>query len=56
MTRAPFLLYAVQTASGWKSRPNLMEVKGSETQGRHREVGSKGSVEQKYGPMDKNRI
>ena len=33
-----------------------MEVKGSETQGRHREVGSEGSVEQRYGPMDKNRI
>jgi hypothetical protein len=33
-----------------------MEVKGSEAQGRHREVGSEGSVEQKYGPMDKNRI
>ena len=33
-----------------------MEVKGSEAQGRHREVGSKGSVEQRYGPMDKNWI
>jgi hypothetical protein len=33
-----------------------MEVKGSEAQGRHREVGSEGSVEQRYGPMDKNRI
>ncbi len=37
-------------------RPSLMEVKGSEAQGRHREVGSEGSEEQKYGPMDKNRI
>ena len=25
-----------------------MEVKGSEAQGRHREVGSEGSVDQKY--------
>ena len=33
-----------------------MEVKSSEAQGRHREVGSEGSVEQRYGPMDKNRI
>ncbi len=33
-----------------------MEVKGSETQGRHREVGSEGSVEQRYGLMDKNWI
>jgi hypothetical protein len=33
-----------------------MEVKGSEAQGRHREVGSAGSVEQRYGPMDKNWI
>ena len=41
---------------GCKSRPNLMEVKGSEAQGRHRKVGSEGSVEQRYGPMDKNRI
>ncbi len=37
-------------------RPSLMEVKGSQAQGRHREVGSEGSVEQRYGPMDKNRI
>jgi len=28
----------------------------SEAQGRHREVGSEGSVEQSRGPMDKNRI
>jgi hypothetical protein len=33
-----------------------MEVKGSEAQGRHREVGSEASVEQRYGPMDKNWI
>jgi hypothetical protein len=33
-----------------------MEVKGSEAQGRHRKVGSEGSVEQRYGPMYKNRI
>ena len=42
---------ACSAASGCKSRPNLMEVKGSEAQGRHREVGSEGSVEQRYGPM-----
>jgi len=47
---------ACSTASGCKSRPNLMEVKGSEAQGRHREVRSEGSVEQRYGPMDKNWI
>jgi hypothetical protein len=46
---------ACSAASGWKSRPNLMEVKGSEAHGHHRE-GSKGSVEQRYGPMDKNWI
>ena len=33
-----------------------MEVKGSEAQGRRREAGSEGSVEQTYEPMDKNRI
>ena len=33
-----------------------MEVKGSEAQRRHREVGSQGIVEQRYGAMDKNRI
>ena len=33
-----------------------MEVKGSKAQGRHREVGSEGSVEQRHGPMYKNRI
>jgi len=45
----PRLLYAVHVRqlAGEKSRPNLMEVKGSEAQGRHREVGSEGSVEQK---------
>jgi len=31
-----------------------MEVKGSEAQGRHRKVVSEGSVEQSYGPMNKN--
>lgn len=33
-----------------------MEVKGSETQGRRREVGSEGSVEQKREPMNEKRI
>ena len=35
-----FVRRARSTACGCKSRPNLMEVKGSEAQGRHREVGS----------------
>jgi hypothetical protein len=33
-----------------------MEVEGSEAQGRHREVGSEGSVEQRHGPMNKYRM
>ena len=33
-----------------------MEVKDSEAQGRHREVGSEGSVEQKYEPTNRNWI
>ena len=33
-----------------------MEVKGSQAQGRHREVGSEGSVEQTRGLMNKNRM
>jgi len=36
--------------------PNLVEVKGSEAQGRHCEVGSEGSVEQRYEPTDRNWI
>src|SRR5256885_4195158 len=47
---------AGSAAGGWKSRPNLMEVKGSEAQGRRREAGPEGSVEQRCGPMYKNRI
>src|SRR6266446_2386784 len=47
---------ACSAAGGCKSRPNLMEVKGSEAQGRHCEVRSEGSVEQRCGPMDKNWI
>src|SRR5437762_2801121 len=47
---------ARSTAWRCKSSLNLMEVKGSEAQGRHREVRSEGSVEQRYGPMDKNWI
>ena len=31
-----------------------MEVKDSEAQGRHREVGSEGSVEQMYEPTNRN--
>src|SRR5215468_3879949 len=33
-----------------------MEVKDSEAQGRRREAGSEGSVEQRYAPTDKNWI
>src|SRR5215470_13031021 len=56
--RLPVLLVrrACSAANGCKSRLNLMEVKGSEAQGRHRKVGSGGSAEQRYGPMYKNRI
>ncbi len=35
---------------------NLMEVKASEAQGRHREGGSEGSVEQTYEPTHRNWI
>ena len=35
---------------------NLMEVKASEAQGRHREVGSEGRVEQTYEPTHRNWI
>lgn len=41
---------------GGSPSPNLVEVKGSEAQGRHREVGSEGSVEQRYEPTDRNWI
>jgi hypothetical protein len=47
---------ACSATYGCKSHPNLIEVKGSDAQGRHREVGSEGSAEQRYGPMYKNRI
>ena len=41
---------------GASPSPNLVEVKGSEAQGRHREVGSEGSVEQSRDSTDRNRI
>ena len=41
---------------GESPSPNLVEVKGSEAQGRHREVGSEGSVEQRYEPTNRNWI
>ncbi|ADE15011.1 hypothetical protein Nhal_1899 [Nitrosococcus halophilus Nc 4] len=41
---------------GASPSPNLVEVKGSEAQGRHCEVGSEGSVEQRYEPTDRNWI
>jgi hypothetical protein len=36
--------------------PNLVEVKDREAQGRHREVGSEESVEQRYEPTNRNWI
>ena len=41
---------------GGSPSPNLVEVKCSEAQGRHREVGFEGSVEQRYEPTDRNWI
>ena len=41
---------------GASPSPNLVEVKGREAQGRHREVGSEGSVEQRYEPTNRNWI
>lgn len=41
---------------GKSPRPNLMEVKGSEAQGRSGDGGSERSVEQRREPMNKNRI
>ena len=35
---------------------NLMEVKARETQGRHREMGSEGSVDQRCEPTNRNWI
>jgi len=41
---------------GGSPRPNLMEVKGSEAQGRSGDGRSEGSAEQRREPMNKNRI
>jgi hypothetical protein len=41
---------------GGSPSPNLVEVKGSEAQGRHCEVRSEGSVEQRYEPTCRNWI
>ena len=41
---------------GESSSRNLMEVKRREAQGRHREVGSEGSVEQNRDLTNRNRI
>lgn len=41
---------------GGSPSANLMEVKAREAQGRHREVGSEGSVDQRYEPTDRNWI
>jgi hypothetical protein len=37
-------------------RPNLVEVKAREAQGRRREAGSERSVDQRREPMNKNRM
>jgi hypothetical protein len=49
-------VYAVRGRPPSKPPPNLMEVKGGEAQGHHREVRSEGSVDPRYGPMYKNWI
>jgi len=41
-------------SEGASPSANLMEVKASEAQGRHREVGSEGSVEQRCEPTNRN--
>src|SRR5215212_5558293 len=47
----------VRQLGGGSPLPSLMVAKGaSEAQGRRREAGSEGSVEQNRGLMDKNRI
>jgi hypothetical protein len=43
-------------SEGASPSANLMEVKASEAQGRHREVGSEGSVEQRCEPTHRNWI
>ena len=53
-----FFLYAVheQQPGGASPLHILMGRSDSEAQGRRREVGSEGSVEQRREPMNKNRI
>jgi hypothetical protein len=53
VSRVPGMFMYLEGAS---PSANLMEVKGSEAQGRHREVGSEGSVEQKCEPTNRNWI
>src|SRR5262249_48893549 len=43
-------------SEGASPSPNLMEVKGSEAQGHHRELRSEGSVEQRCEPTDSSWI
>src|SRR5437899_11905005 len=52
-SRLPSMLEQLGGASPLSS---LMERRISEAQGRRREAGSEGSVEQSRDPMDKNRI
>ena len=52
-TRVPGTRFVWEGAS---PSANLMEVKASEAQGRHREVGSEGSVEQTYEPTHRKWI
>ena len=53
ITRVPGMRAVWEGAS---PSANLMEVKAREAQGRHREVGSEGSVEQTYEPTNGNWI
>ena len=53
LARAPGMRAVWEGAS---PSANLMEVKAREAQGRHREVGSEGSVEQTYEPTNGNWI
>jgi len=47
---------ACSAAGGCESRPNLMEVKGSEAHGRRREAGSEGSASKDTGSTGDGRI
>ena len=52
--RMAYVCRACSIARRCKSSPILLEEKGSEAQGRHGDVGSEGSVEQRYEPTNSN--